>query len=242
MTAPRLRLVAGPNGSGKSTLLDWLEQQDFPLGHCFNPDAVEANLIRTGRFDFGAWDLKVDQLTFRRFVTSHALASRLRGIKYSIHNNVLTARAIAGGYFLVVLGDFLRRAWVRTGQTFTFETVMSARNKVQLLRGALNKGYRTYLYYLCTENVMINLARVANRKRQGGHDVLPEKILQRYQRSLRLLPRAIQFSSRAYIFDNSGKTNTLIAEYQDGKLIRISKKLPAWFIKAVLTRRDLGDG
>jgi predicted ABC-type ATPase len=86
----------------------------------------------------------------------------------------------------------------------TFETVMSSEDKVAFMLKAKASGYRTYLYFVATEDPDININRVKNRVAAGGHPVPTEKIVQRYGRCLNLLPAAIAASNRAYIFDNSG--------------------------------------
>jgi len=233
MSGPKLRMVAGPNGSGKSTLLDYLRGLSFPLGHCLNPDAIEKELVQAARLDFRAWGLSVEDASLRSFMEAHALASSGVSPIVSVVDNVLTVRPETRlGYFAAMLCDFMRRQWVREEQTFTFETVMSAPDKVGLLREALGRGYRTYLYYVCTDSVIINRERVSNRVLQGGHGVPEEKIESRYQRSLKLLPEAIRQSSRSYLFDNSGKAHRLIAEYEGGRLVALSKELPAWLVNA----------
>jgi predicted ABC-type ATPase len=114
-------------------------------------------------------------------------------------------------------------------ESFTFETVMSHPDRVQVLEDAQARGYRTYLYFVCTDNADINVGRIASRVAQGGHDV-PESVRRkRYRRSLALLPRAIGASSRAYLFDNSGSEHRLVAEYESAKLVRRVEVLPRWF-------------
>ena len=61
---------------------------------------------------------------------------------------------------------------LKVRQTFTFETVMSHPGKVALLQQAQQAGYRTYLYYVATDDPEINVSRVANRVALKGHDVL----------------------------------------------------------------------
>lgn len=114
---------------------------------------------------------------------------------------------------------------------------MSSRDKVNLLRSALAQGYRTYLYYVATDDPDINVARVAERVKNGGHDVPEEKIRSRYVRSLDLLMDAIRSSTRAYIFDNSGNKSRRIwlAEVTNGTELELKVDVvPAWFAKAVL--------
>lgn len=80
---------------------------------------------------------------------------------------------------------------------------MSHLGKVEFLQQAQQIGYRTYLYYVATDDPSINVSRVANRVAMNGHDVPSEKIIARYYKSLELLTEAIRHTNRAYIFDNS---------------------------------------
>jgi predicted ABC-type ATPase len=111
-----------------------------------------------------------------------------------------------------------------------FETVMSSADKIGLLADARLIGYRVYLYYICTDSPLINLARVANRVLDGGHDVPAEKIASRYGRSLSQLPDAIKLCDRAYLFDNSGMSHRLFAEFEQGRLVSIADEQPDWFV------------
>jgi len=100
------------------------------------------------------------------------------------------------------------------------QIVMSHIDKVQFLRTAQLARYRTYLYYVATEDPEINISRVRNRVALGGHNVAPDKVFSRYHRSLDLLLGAIKNSNRAYIFDNSGAAGEhfLVAEVTTLKL------------------------
>ncbi len=109
--------------------------------------------------------------------------------------------------------------------------------KIQLLQTAHAQGYRNYLYYICTDDVLINKERIAGRILMGEHAVPEEKIASRYIRSLSLLLDAIKASDRAYLFDNSGQSHELIAKVTEGNIIDIKKKLmPGWFIEAVISK------
>ena len=73
----------------------------------------------------------------------------------------------------------------------------------------------------------------------GGHPVPEDRIAPRYYRSLDLLMNAIRYSSRAYVFDNSGdnKKHTWLAEITDGKELELkTDKIPAWFKRSVLDK------
>jgi predicted ABC-type ATPase len=102
-------------------------------------------------------------------------------------------------------------------------------------------GYRTYLYFVATDDPAINISRVRNRVRVGGHPVPEDKIATRYHRSLDLLMEAIRQTNRAYVFDNSGESkdgkHTWLAEITEGRTLELkSNQIPAWFKRAVLDK------
>src|SRR3989338_178670 len=116
---------------------------------------------------------------------------------------------------------------------------MSFPDKVELLREAQKRGYRTYLYYVATEDPSINISRVQYRVKKGGHSVPEDKIVSRYARSLDLLMPAIQSTHRSYIFDNSTSEHIWLAEITDGKILEMkTDKTPEWFKKAFLDKFD----
>jgi hypothetical protein len=84
-------------------------------------------------------------------------------------------RFAVDSYMASALVESMREVLLEWGKTFTFETVMSHRSKVEILQRARDAGYRTYLYFVATEDVEINVARVANRVELGGHAVPVEK-------------------------------------------------------------------
>jgi predicted ABC-type ATPase len=137
-------------------------------------------------------------------------------------------------YYASVLSDALRRKLLAASISFSFETVMSAPDKLELLREAQKQGFRTYLYYVATEDPAINIARVKNRIAEGGHDVPEDKIVSRYYRSLDLVREAIRHSNRAYFFDTSEAESWYVAEITDGIEIDLkSEEMPNWFKTAV---------
>jgi predicted ABC-type ATPase len=86
---------------------------------------------------------------------------------------------------------------------FGFETVFSHGSNVAFLKALKALGYAVQLYFVCTDNPQINVARVANRVARGEHDVAKEKIVARYPRSLACLALALPVCDRVFLFDNS---------------------------------------
>jgi predicted ABC-type ATPase len=137
-------------------------------------------------------------------------------------------------YLASIAADFIRMKLIELRKSFSFETVMSHPSKVALLDRARQLGYRTYLYFIATEDPLINISRIQFRVEHGGHSVPKDKMVERYKRSLELLLPAIHSSNRAYIFDNSREQPLWIAEITEGKILEAkTDELPFWFKRAV---------
>ena len=241
-STPKLRVLAGPNGSGKSTLLDYLSElshsQGFPLGFVLNPDEVEYELVRHHRLQLRAWGVRTDEAAIREFVEAHPLRPQLNLPLPRVERGTLVHDDGGGlGYYIPVLCDFLRTRWLKARESFTFETVFSAEAKLALLRDAGAYGYRMYLYYICTDDVHINRERIQIRVAGGGHSVPDDIIASRFEKSLSLLPEAISLTHRAYLFDNSGTEHEMVAEFENGNLVKRSRSLPAWVERSGLKVR-----
>ncbi len=243
-TVPRLRMFAGPNGSGKSRIKSVLRPE--LLGVYINPDDIERDIRQSGAFRFSDFGVEASNGEIETFFALSSLICRAgladTAAQLRLRNGELLFDGVeVNSYFAAVLADFLRQKLVAARRSFTFETVMSSSDKIDLLRNAQNAGFRTYLYYVATQDPLINIARVANRVQLGGHDVPRNKIISRYFRSLDLLFNAIAVSNRAFLFDNSGESPVLLAQVRDGSRTKIETKdeLPRWFQTAVLDKMQL---
>lgn len=203
---PRLRIFAGPNGSGKTTIKKIIGPE--LLGIYVNPDDIEKNIKQDGIIDFSVYKIKTTSEEVFNFLKNSTLlkkinpSKKIEKILFDDNKLIFSALQI-NSYFASVIADFIRQKLLENGMSFTFETVMSSADKIFLLQKAQQQGYRTYLYYIATENPLINILRVQHRVKMGNHDVPKDKIISRYKRSLALLLDAIHYTNRAYIFDNS---------------------------------------
>ncbi|MEI9955857.1 MAG: hypothetical protein WDM90_05995 [Ferruginibacter sp.] len=89
---------------------------------------------------------------------------------------------------------------------------------MQLLAQAKKAAYKTYLYFVFTDNVELNIARVKLRVKQGQHNVDSSLIKSRYPRTFELLPKALALTDEAFVIDNSNQPE-IIAEKHQGKLV-----------------------
>jgi predicted ABC-type ATPase len=119
--------------------------------------------------------------------------------------------------------EHLRERCLAERQSLIFETVFSQGDKVEFLRKAQATGYFVRLFFVCTNSPEINTRRIARRVRFGGHDVPVEKIVSRFERSIRNCAEAVSFVDRAYCYDNSVENGDplLLFRSENGKLKRI---------------------
>ncbi|MGJ0310860.1 hypothetical protein [Aliarcobacter cryaerophilus] len=229
---PRLRMFAGPNGSGKSTIKDVINKE--LLGIYINPDDIEKNIKENGYLDFNNFEIEASgkevldffiNSTLLKFVN---LQNKISDLKYE-NNKLIFINNDINSYFASVCADFIRKKLLEYKKSFTFETVMSSYDKIELLKLSKSLGYRNYLYYISTSDPSINVSRVNNRVSFKGHDVPEDKIISRYYRSLGFLKEAVKLSDRAYIFDNSSDEKTWICEITDGSNVDFKvDEIPSW--------------
>lgn len=96
-----------------------------------------------------------------------------------------------------------REGYLLLRKNFAFETVLSTDRNLKLLKRAKDVGYFIRCYYVLTSDPMINVYRVKNRVKLGGHDVPTEKIISRYDRALNLVRFVVSLSDICHIYDNS---------------------------------------
>ncbi len=234
---PRLRMFAGPNGSGKSSIKDALPAN--LLGFYVNPDEIEKVIRQQHFFDLAVYQLATSAPEIlgyfcnSEFLINAGLLPQAQQLIFA--NGKLDFGGIeVNSYFASVLSDFIRNKMLEQRISFTFETVMSSRDKVAFLKKAQECGFRTYLYYVATENPLINIERVNYRVRNGGHPVPKDKIINRYHRSLALLYEATRYTNRAYIFDNSLALRLPVAEITNGQELEMKTEvMPIWFKTAL---------
>lgn len=187
-------MFAGPNGSGKSTLKDVLNPHW--LGVYVNADDIEAEIRAQGSISLEPFGVRASHADFSSFFAASEFLKH-QGLHLGAKRIMLQGNRVVfdgvqvNSYYASVLVDFIRHDLLRRGVSFTFETVMSAPAKVDFFCRARDHGFRTYLYFVATEDPEINISRVAHRVSMGKHNVPKDKIIDRYHRSLDLLADAV---------------------------------------------------
>jgi predicted ABC-type ATPase len=129
-----------------------------------------------------------------------------------------------------MLGEI--RSFANKRVSFAFETTLSGRSYMVLLRQLKATGYRIHVFFLWVKTVDLALSRVQERVSRGGHDVPEPVIRRRFDRSMRnFLAHYRQLADRWTLFDNSGETPAVIALVKDRRVRIIDKSLYTALVK-----------
>ena len=125
----------------------------------------------------------------------------------------------------------LRYECLEQNRDFVFETVFSSAEKLEFLQKAKEAGFFIRLFYVCTSDPAINVARITQRYLNGGHEVPISKVISRYYKSLVNATKAISFVDRAYVYDNSidNQLPRLLYRTTEGRLFKqYVEDIPEW--------------
>ena len=239
LMTPRLRMLAGPNGSGKSTLAAQLSS-DYAVNlyRFLNADLLFAEVVQSHRT---ACPFSIDNAELVQFVVRSTYPREYKrpfesGEIYIDGEDYLhfSANGI-NSYSVAIVADFFKEQYLKHRISFSFETVFSHPAKIDILRRAQAAGFKTYMYFVATENPVINVNRIKERVALGGHDVPEEKTRSRYLRCMEQVRYALPYLNRAYFFDNSMEQSLYLAEYESEVGFSLhSELLPSWFRRFVL--------
>lgn len=73
---------------------------------------------------------------------------------------------------------------LNAGEDFAIETTLATRSYTNLVHRAHQEGYKVQLIFLWIESIEQAKERVAQRVREGGHDIQPEVIERRYKKGI----------------------------------------------------------
>lgn len=118
-----------------------------------------------------------------------------------------------------VFADEKRYACIAQKRDFTFETVLSSKYKMALLREAKESGYFIKCVFVLTADPQINVNRVAARYEKGGHYVQPDKVVARYRKSLDNIKELLQMCDIMHVYDNTKSPRRIIRKHKDSLTI-----------------------
>ncbi|MEP3478127.1 MAG: zeta toxin family protein [Fuerstiella sp.] len=118
------------------------------------------------------------------------------------------------------------RELAHVGQDFGFETTLSGRSYVRLLKKLRAQGYRIELFFLWLPTANMAITRVAERVRKGGHNIPEPVVRRRFQLGLHnLFYLYLSIVDDCWLFDGSSLSPQPLAMWRDGQLTTFNDQL-----------------
>jgi len=116
--------------------------------------------------------------------------------------------------------------YAKRGESFGFETTLSGRSYLSLIRDLKRRAYAVHFFFLWVSTIPLALARVRARVLEGGHDVPEVVVRRRFDRSIRnFLLHYRPLGDSWLFFDNSGGTPAIVAFEKQGSLHIMNEEL-----------------
>lgn len=140
------------------------------------------------------------KLKLKHFINSDTIATGLTPL------DVEKAAFAAGRIMLAAVKDSIAK-----GESFAFETTLSGKTWLPILRRASEQGYRIMIYFIYVDRVQENIRRIKIRVANGGHFIPSETVRRRYPKTFLNFWRDYRpFCDSWYVFDNSKTRPKLI--------------------------------
>jgi predicted ABC-type ATPase len=109
----------------------------------------------------------------------------------------------------VLLADIKSR--LANGESFGFESTLSGKTYISLLKEAREHGYTVTIYFLFVNSVDLSLKRIKQRVSEGGHNIPKSAVLRRQSRCFENFWNLYRpLAGDWYLFNNSGKSPKLV--------------------------------
>ncbi len=157
-----------------------------------------------------------------------------------INADVIALRTGVDAYQAAELAEDIRQVLFTRRESFIFETVFSdpVGAKLQSLKQAQAAGYTVLLIFIGIDSADTSAVRVDMRVSKGGHDVPPNKIAERFGRTMRNLERALVELENVRVYDNTDLDlpYRMVASRDEGQNLVVYDPIPAW-LRPLLPRR-----
>jgi len=124
----------------------------------------------------------------------------------------------------------LRENCLQKRESFIFETVFSALEKVDFIQKAKEADFFIRFFFVGTNHPTINASRIAHRVMEGGHDVPISKVINRYYKAINNACLIAPIIDRLYVYDNSIEyaPATLLFRANSGILEKVYSNINEW--------------
>jgi predicted ABC-type ATPase len=129
------------------------------------------------------------------------------------------------------------KSLITRGESFAFESTLSGKTWLTVLREAIQQDYQITIYFLYLQSVKKNLQRIKRRVLLGGHPIPTDAVHRRHPRCFENFWNLYRpLCTDWYIFDNSGKKPKPIQNKREFEALGVEKQtqFSSSFLKGVL--------
>ncbi len=127
----------------------------------------------------------------------------------------------------------LARDCIKLNRDFSIETTLSGRYMIRLMREAKAKQFEITMFYVGLGDPNLNIERVANRVRNGGHFIRSEDIVHRHYSSMKNLLQHMDLINHLLVIDNSALDGEIVLDVIDSKLKFQNQTMPDWVLPII---------
>jgi len=134
------------------------------------------------------------------------------------------------GFEVAALTAARMKALLAVRASFSIENNLATADNYKLISGAKAAGYRVELVYVGLDSVPECWFRVQQRVREGGHDVPPAIVEQRYHQPLSLLKQHYAVFDNIRLVDNTDRAvgYQTAAVIENGRVQQLPPVSPGW--------------
>ncbi|MBC8493176.1 MAG: zeta toxin family protein [Candidatus Thioglobus sp.] len=162
----------------------------------------------------GKTTFALDYIKDRVFINADLIATGLSP------NNPDLSQFVAGKLMLKKINEC-----IESRENFAIETTLASKNYLKVIDKLKKDNWNIEMLYLYLPSVELSIQRVAERVKNGGHNIKLEDISRRYKRSMsHLINEYFQVIDKITCFDNESDSDIVFFK-NDGKVTIGNQKI-----------------
>jgi predicted ABC-type ATPase len=130
-------------------------------------------------------------------------------------------------------------ALLKDKSDFMIESNLAKSSDYEWIERIKKHGYEIVLFFLCTDDINVNINRIHRRVKEGGHDIPPEIVMHRYRMTLIYLKTRLRLFKEIRFINTSSDEAIEIGFIKDDTLTELFSDSPKWFEEIISVEKRL---
>lgn len=118
--------------------------------------------------------------------------------------------------------------YTKDKRSFSFETTLSGKTSLKQIKRAKDNGFEIIMFFVGLDNIEMNIKRVKQRVKSGGHHIPTPDIIRREERTKNNLLNNIDVLNQLVLLDNTKDSSKMILNYSKKEGLSHSENMPSW--------------